>query len=171
MISFVRIWIRLENLIKEVKQKGKRTQCTVDVYTLQGYEERVKNYEEELLEIKWGLLSLEDTYNLEETGSTLEQLSSSLSVSIKLLIGSKGETPKKSERIDWSDGRVAAWKRTVDFPQKYDQVENFLGAIWEQRHYKPQLTDSDRLAYLRDALKDCPAKKHSHWVDADIVDL
>ena len=133
IISFVSIWITLENLIKELKQRWKWTQCTVDVYTLQGYEEWVKNHAEELWEIKWGLLPLEDTNNLEERGTTLEQLLSSLSVSTKLLDGSKGETPKKSERNDWQrNGNVAAWKRSVDFPRKYDQVENLLGAIWEQ---------------------------------------
>ena len=47
----------------------------VDVYTLQGYEERlrVRSYEAELRGINGDLLSIDDAYDLEERGTRLER--------------------------------------------------------------------------------------------------
>ena len=63
----------------------------VDVYTLQGYEERVNSYEAELRGINRDLLSIEDADDLEDSGTTLERLLSNLRICIKHLIRSEEE--------------------------------------------------------------------------------
>ena len=86
----------VEKSYRRIKTEVDEIRPDIDAYTLQDYEERVKNYEVELQGLSQDLLSVEDTDNLEETGMTLEQLLSSLSISIKHLVGSKNNTPQQN---------------------------------------------------------------------------
>ena len=162
----------VEKSYRRIKAEVDENGPDVDVYTLQGYEERVKNYEVELRGINRDLLSIEDADDLEEKGTPLEQLFSRLSVSIKRFVGSKDETPPQN--LSGMIGVMGVQLPRIEVPT-FDGNILIWKIFWEQFessvHSKPQLTDSDKLTYLRDALKDSPAKKYSPWCNAVIEEL
>ena len=151
---------RVERSYRTVKTEVDDDGSRVDVYTLQGYEDRVKSYEAELRGINGDLLSIDDADDLEERGTRLERLLCDLSVTIKRLAGSKEEKPTPPTASG------AMGMSGIQLPRI--EVPTFDGNIlswrifWEQFdstiHSKTHLTDSDKLTYLRDALKDGPAR-------------
>ena len=64
---------RVEKTYRTIKAEVDDGGPGVDIYTLQGYKERVKNYEAELRGINRDLLSIEDADYLEDRGTTLER--------------------------------------------------------------------------------------------------
>ena len=151
---------RVEKSYRAIKTEVDDVGAGVDVYTLQGYEDRVKNYQEELRGINGDLLSIDDADNLEESGTRLERLLCELSVSIKRLVGSKEEKPLPPTAIG-SLGMSGIQLPKIEVPTFDGNLLNWR-YFWEQFentiHNKTQLTDSDKLTYLRDALKDGPAR-------------
>ena len=141
--------------------KGQIDDCgpDMDVYTLRGEEERINRFQLKLEEITNDLLSVEDADGLDERTSHLEQLMHKLKIGVKRLAGSKEEKSSlttsgvtemscvKLPRIETPsfDGNVLNWRLFW---------EQFNGAI----HSKSHLSDSDKLTYLREALKNGPAK-------------
>ena len=84
---------RVEKSYRTIKAEVEEDRPRVDVYTLQGYDERVKSYEAELRKINGDLLSIDDPDDLEDRGITLERLLCDLSVTIKRLAATKEEKP------------------------------------------------------------------------------
>lgn len=88
----------------------------------------------------------------------MEELLSGLNVSIKCLIGSKDETPSQNLR-----GAISVTGVQLSRIEVLTFAGNFFNRkiFWEQFESrvqnKPKLIDSDKLTYLRDALKDSPA--------------
>ena len=150
---------RVEKSYRRIKTQVDEIRPDVDVYTLQGYEEKVKNYEVELWGIIQDLLSVEDADELEERGATLEQLLSGLSITIKRLVGGKNNTPPQN--LSGVVGMTGVQLSRIDVSNFDENILNWK-TFWEQLesgvHNKPHLTDSDKLTYLRDALKDSPAR-------------
>ena len=151
---------RVEKSYRRLKTEVDETGPGLDVYALSGFDDRVKNYEAELRSVNRDLVSMEGVENLEERGTALELLLNALSVSIKRLIGDKEETTS-SHSSGGTIGLVGVQLPRIEIPKFDGNILNWR-AFWEQFessvHSKSQLTDSDKLIYLRDALKDSPAK-------------
>ena len=102
---------------------------------------------------------MEDSEELEDRRADLEQLLYDLKINVDCLTGSKEEKPPLRMsgvteissirlpriKIPALDGKILNWRI---FLKKFDS------AI----HSKPNLSDSDKLTYLREALKNGPAK-------------
>ena len=151
---------RVERSYRTLKTEVEEIEPYTDIYTLQGYEEMVRSYESELRIINGDLLSIEDAGDLEDRGNTLERLLHQLRVYIKRMIGSKEEKPHPPT-ASGPIGVTGIQLPRIEVPTFDGNILNWR-VFWEQFessiHNKPHLTDSDKLTYLRDALKDSPAK-------------
>ena len=109
--------------------------------------------------IKRDILSVEDAENLEDKAITLQRLLQTLKTDVKRLRGIQKEKPTPS--VNGVIGIAGIQLPKTEVPTFDGNILNG-NTFWEQFkssiHNKPQLTDSDKLTYLRDALKDSPAR-------------
>ena len=131
----------------------------MDICTLHEQEESIEDSKLELRKISPDLLSVEDGGELEDRVAMLERLLWVLNTDVKCLARRKEVKPPlpasgllgmsglQLPRIEVAtfDGNILNWR-----------------IIWEQFastvHTKTELSNSDKLTYLRDALKDSPAR-------------
>ena len=96
---------------------------------------------------------MDDTRELEERVTTLEWLLRTLKADVKRLVGSKEEKPPLSVR--GGIGLSGIQLPRIKVPTFNGNLLNWR-IFWEQFdsaiHSKPQLTDSYKLTYLREAL-------------------
>ena len=130
-----------------------------DTYSLQEQLESIEDSNLELRKINSELISLEDTCTgeLEERRPTLERLLRTLKANVSRLAGSKEEKPPLT-------ASGVTGMSSIQFPKI--EVLTFDGNVlnwrifWEQFdsaiRSKSQLTDSDKLTYLREELKSGP---------------
>ena len=131
----------------------------MDIYTLQEKEESIEDSKSQLQEINKELLSVKDAETLEERGATLDRLFRTLKTDVKRLAGSKEEKPSVSakETVEMHGIKLPR----IETPTFDGNILNWR-IFWEQFdsaiHSKSHLSDSDKLTYLREALKSGPAK-------------
>ncbi len=149
----------VEECYRRLKRKFDEQSDGMDTYALQIQEESVEDLKTELLKIKEELLRMEGVADLADKRVTLERLLLDLKEAIKRLAGSKDKKPSPT---------VSGVTSVAGVQLPRIMVPNFDGNLlnwqifWEQFesaiHSKTQLTDSEKLTYLRDALKDGPAR-------------
>ena len=148
----------MENSVAEIR-KGV-DDPSVDRYALINYIDEIGSLKAKLQGIQERILSLDDYTRREDLASRIERDLFDL----RVIVTRKTDDPKKKEST--GDTAGLATMSGVNLPRI--EVPTFDGNIlnwrifWEQFdsaiHSKPQLTNSDKLTYLRDALKSGPAK-------------
>ena len=130
----------------------------MDPYTLQEQAESIEDSKLDLRNSK-DILSVEDAGDLENRATTLERLLRTLKADVKRLAGSKEVKPSLS--ATGATGITGIQLPKIEVPTFDGNILNWR-IFWEQFdsaiHSKHTLTDSDKLTYLRDALKGGPAK-------------
>ena len=132
----------------------------MDIYKLQEQEESIDDSKSEIRKISRDLLSMEDVGDLEDKVTMLERLLRALKTDVKRLVGRKEEKPNPPPAIGVM-GMSGIQLPKIEVPTFDGDLLNWR-YFWEQFentiHNKTQLTDIDKLTYLRDALKDSPAR-------------
>ena len=130
----------------------------MDIYRLRGQEGKIKVLKQELKEIKKDLISVVDADELEEKRAALKQLLYDLNIELNRLARTKEEKPPTISGATSITGNKLP---RIEVPTFDGNILNWW-IFWEQFdsaiHCKPQLTDSDKLTSLREALKNGPAK-------------
>ena len=151
---------RIEKSYRKMKSEFDEHGLGMDTFTLQTrLEERIEDTKSELQTISKELLSIEDSSELEERADTLEALLRSLKGDVRRLVTSKEEKPPltTSGAAEMSSIRLPS----IETPSFDGNILSWR-LFWEQFdsaiHSKSHLSDSDKLTYLREALKSGPAK-------------
>ena len=126
---------------------------------LRDQEESIEESKSELRKISQYLLAMEDGEELEDRVAKLERLLRILKADVKRLAGTKEEKPPLP--ASGVLGMSGVQLPRIEVPTFDGNILNWR-IFWEQFestvHSKTQLSDSDKLTYLRDALKDSPAR-------------
>ena len=122
-------------------------------------EECIEDPRIELRKISPELLSVEDGGELEDRVARLERLLRVLKIEVKRLAGRKEEKPQLP--ASGVLGMSGLQLPRIEVPTFDGNILNWW-ILWEQFestvHTKTQLSDSDKLTYLSDTLKDSPAR-------------
>ena len=131
----------------------------MEIYTLHEQEESIEDSKLELRKISRDLLPVEDGGELEDIVARLEPLVRVLKTDVKRLAGKKEEKPPLP--ASGVLGMSGLQLPRIEVPTFDGNILNWR-IFWEQFestvHTKTQLSDSDKLTYVRDALKDSPAR-------------
>ena len=139
------------------KVKRVKDDRSLDVCSLEGHEERIKSIDTDLQVIKRDMLLLGDYKSLAEKATALEEASFEIRVAIKRRLKNLNAGSYRSKKTELSEVKLPK----VSVPTFDGNVLN-LKNFWEQFdvtiHSKTALSDTAKLMYLQDALKDGPAR-------------
>ena len=156
----------VEKCYRTIKGEFDESGREMDTYTLQIQEERNEDFKSELTKITGEVISIEVPADQEEKRASLERLLLSLKEDIRCLAGSKDETPTLT--ASGVTGMSGVQLPKIEVPTFDGNLLNWR-MFWEQFestiHSKTQLTESDNLAYLREALKESLA----HYVVSGLM--
>ena len=128
----------------------------IDVCSLEGHEESVKSIDDDLQVITCDMLLIGDYKSLVERATALEEASFGICAAIKRRLKNLHPESSGSEVIGLCEVKLP----NVSAPTFYGKVLNWKN-FWEQFdvtiHIKTELSDTAKLMYLQDALKDGPA--------------
>ena len=139
------------------KVKRVKDDRSLDACSLEGHEERIKSIDADLQIIKRDMLLLGDYKSLAEKATALEEASFEIRVAIKRRLKNLNAESSRSKDTELSEVKLPK----VSVPTFDGKVLNWKN-FWEQFdvtiHSKTALSDTAKLMYLQDALKDGPAR-------------
>ena len=149
----------VEKAYRMVKGRIDERGLEMDVYALGGQEKRINDLQLQSKEIEKDILSIEDAPELEKRRVTLEQLLYDVGIEVSRLAGSKEDKPPLATSGMTEMSRIKLPR--IEIPSFDGNILNWR-LFWEQFesaiHSQSHLSNSDKLTYLREALKSGPAK-------------